>query len=188
MNRYEKSCVTLELPAVLELLSAEASSDGAKERCRALAPSDDRREVLRRLADKYSFFGHGIDAEEKMLEQERRKCPDMQILCCSCDYVPFDDGSFDIVIACMAYHHFPDKDSFSKECSRLLRSGGRLYIADPRLPLPVRKALNTVLEIHRINGRVYTADEMAENFSQYGFEKVYDKHEAYAQLVCLEKK
>ena len=88
----------------------------------------------------------------------------------------------------MAYHHFPDKDSFSKECSRLLRSGGRLYIADPRLPLPVRKALNTVLEIHRINGRVYTADEMAENFSQYGFEKVYDKHEAYAQLVCLEKK
>lgn len=144
--------------------------------------------VLRRLADKYSFFGHGIDAEEKMLEQARRKCPDMQILCCSCDSVPFDDGSFDIVIACMAYHHFPDKDSFSKECSRLLRSGGRLYIADPRLPLPVRKALNTALEIHRINGRVYTADEMAENFSQYGLKKVYDKHEAYAQLVCLEKK
>ena len=51
MNRYEKSCVTLELPAVLELLSAEASSDGAKERCRALSPSDDRREVLRRLAE-----------------------------------------------------------------------------------------------------------------------------------------
>ena len=51
MNRYEKSCITLELPAVLELLAAEASSEAAKERCRALAPSDERTEVLRRLAE-----------------------------------------------------------------------------------------------------------------------------------------
>ena len=51
MNRYEKSCVTLELPAVLELLAAEASSETAKERCRALSPADDRREVLRRLEE-----------------------------------------------------------------------------------------------------------------------------------------
>ena len=51
MNRYEKSCMTLELPAVLELLAAEASSETAKERCRALTPSDDKTEVLRRLAE-----------------------------------------------------------------------------------------------------------------------------------------
>ena len=51
MNRYEKSCITLELPAVLDLLAAEASSETAKERCRALTPSDDRGEVLRRLAE-----------------------------------------------------------------------------------------------------------------------------------------
>ena len=51
MNRYEKSCITLELPAVLELLAAEASSESAKERCRALTPSDDRAEVLRRLSE-----------------------------------------------------------------------------------------------------------------------------------------
>ena len=51
MNRYEKSCITLELPAVLELLAAEASSEAAKERCRALAPSDDRGDVLRRLGE-----------------------------------------------------------------------------------------------------------------------------------------
>ena len=51
MNRYEKSCITLELPAVLEMLAAQASSETAKDRCRALAPSDDRGEVLRRLAE-----------------------------------------------------------------------------------------------------------------------------------------
>ena len=51
MNRYEKSCVTLELPAVLELLAAEASSEAAKERCRALAPSQYRSDVLRGLEE-----------------------------------------------------------------------------------------------------------------------------------------
>ena len=51
MNRYEKSCITLELPAVLEMLAAEAGSEAAKERCRALTPSDDRGEVLRRLEE-----------------------------------------------------------------------------------------------------------------------------------------
>ncbi|MBQ8967091.1 hypothetical protein [Ruminococcus sp.] len=64
---------------------------------------------------------------------------------------------------------------------------GRLYIADPRLPLPVRKALNTAPDIHRINGRVYTADEIGENFSEYGFGRVFDKTDTYAQLVCPKK-
>lgn len=31
--------------------------------------------ILRRLSDKYSFNGYGIDAEEKMLEQARKNAP-----------------------------------------------------------------------------------------------------------------
>jgi len=134
-----------------------------------------------------SISGHGIDVEEKMLEQARKKCPDMEILNCSCDDTPFEDGRFDVVVACMSYHHFPDKGGFSKECARLLKHGGRLYIADPKLPLPIRKVLNTALDIHKINGRVYTADEMTENFSGYGFGKVFDNSDAYAQIICLER-
>lgn len=144
--------------------------------------------ILYRLSKKHAFNGYGIDVEEKMLEQAKIKCPEMDIRLFACGETPFDDGYFDVIIACMAYHHFPDKDSFSKETARLLKKGGLLYIADPKLPLPVRKVLNTALDIHRINGRVYTADEIAENFAKYGFEKIYDKHDAYTQLVCLKKK
>ena len=82
---------------------------------------------------------------------------------------------------------FPDKDGFSKECARLLKKGGRLYIADPKLPLPIRKVLNTALDIHKINGRIYTTDEMNANFSEYGFKKAFDKSDAYAQIICLER-
>ncbi|MBQ1433191.1 MAG: class I SAM-dependent methyltransferase [Ruminococcus sp.] len=143
--------------------------------------------ILHRLSQKCSIDGYGIDIEDKMLEQARKKCPEMQILNSPCDATPFENESFDAIVACMAYHHFPDKDSFSKECARLLKKGGKLYIADPKLPLPVRKVLNTALEIHKINGKVYTADEISANFSPYGFKKQADSSDAYAQIICLEK-
>jgi ubiquinone/menaquinone biosynthesis C-methylase UbiE len=143
--------------------------------------------ILHRLSEKYSFHGFGVDVEEKMLEQARKKCPDMDIRLCSCDDTSFEDGQFDVIIACMAYHHFPDKEGFSKEVARLLKQGGLLYIADPKLPLPIRKVLNTALDIHKVNGKVYTADEVSENFAGYGFERMYDKSDTYAQLICLRK-
>ena len=49
MDRYEKSLITLELPAVLELLSKEAGSQAAKDLCRELKPSAVAAEVKSRL-------------------------------------------------------------------------------------------------------------------------------------------
>ena len=49
MNFYEKSLNTLELSAVLQMLSNEAVSESAKASALELLPSDDRHEVKRRL-------------------------------------------------------------------------------------------------------------------------------------------
>lgn len=49
MDFYEKSLNTLELPAVLNMLAAEAVSQNAKESALMLRPSDDAYEVKRRL-------------------------------------------------------------------------------------------------------------------------------------------
>ena len=48
MRFFEKSLMTLELPAVLEMLAAEAVGDTAKEQARALTPSVEPAEVRRR--------------------------------------------------------------------------------------------------------------------------------------------
>ena len=50
-DRYEKSLVTLELPAVLELLAAQASGEEAKARCRVITPALSPYEVKRRLGE-----------------------------------------------------------------------------------------------------------------------------------------
>lgn len=51
MDFYEKSLNILELPVVLDMLAAEAVTDGGKEACRSLRPSSDRLEVKNCLAE-----------------------------------------------------------------------------------------------------------------------------------------
>ena len=51
MDFYEKSLKILELPAVLDMLAAEAVTDGGREACMKLRPSEDRLEVKNRLAE-----------------------------------------------------------------------------------------------------------------------------------------
>lgn len=144
--------------------------------------------ILKRLSEKCEINCFGIDVEEKMLEVAQQKCPDMDIRLCSCSETPFENGFFDVIIACMAYHHFPEKDKFAAEAARLLKKGGTLYIADPKFPLPVRKLMNTALSIHKIEGEFFSADEIAANFAPYGFEKTSTKSDAYAQIVVMNRK
>lgn len=51
MDFYEKSLNILELPTVLDMLSAEAVTEGGKEACLKLRPSADRLEVKNRLGE-----------------------------------------------------------------------------------------------------------------------------------------
>jgi len=44
--------------------------------------------------------------------------------------LPFADGTFDVVWALESICYAPDKRDFVREASRLLRSGGRLVVAD----------------------------------------------------------
>lgn len=43
--------------------------------------------------------------------------------------LPFDDGSFDLVIANMMMYHVPDQEKAIREVRRVLKKGGRFYCA-----------------------------------------------------------
>lgn len=47
--------------------------------------------------------------------------------------LPFDDGSFDYVIAVEVLEHLPDHVAFFRECARVLRPGGRLLLSTPNV-------------------------------------------------------
>ncbi len=143
--------------------------------------------VLKKLSERIPIYGYGIDVEEKMIAEAKAKCPDMRITVSSCTNTPFENGQFDIVTACMAYHHFADRTGFAKEASRVLKEHGYLYITDPYFPFPVRKTMNLAFRIHRIAAHFSSSQDIASDFKEYGFEMVDVGRDKYAQCVKLRK-
>ena len=144
-------------------------------------------ELLIRLSHKEIINGCGIDVEENMVDIARKKCPDMEIQISKSDCIPFSNGSFDVLTACMAYHHFENRNGFAREAARVLKKGGRLYIADPNFSTIFRKLFNKVL-MH-INAVGYFSDttELFTDFAKLGFKSIDCIKKGYAQLFILEK-
>lgn len=143
--------------------------------------------ILKRLNDKCNIDGFGIDIEDEMIQQAKQKCPQMQICKCDCTNTPFEDKTFDSVIACMAFHHFYDQTAFAKEVSRILKTGGKLYLADPGLPGISRKVINQVLHVHKLVGKFNTIQEIEQIFKPYELIKNEVRKDGLFQLIVLEK-
>ena len=145
--------------------------------------------LLKKLAGKCEIVGYGIDMEENMITEAKKKSPRLSFQIASCDKIPFGNNAFDVVIACMAYHHFSNKDGFAREAARILKLGGILYIADPRFPWLVRKAMNGFFRLIRVVGAFYSPQEIEARFVDSGFTGMGSAVDGYAQTVklCLKK-
>ncbi len=143
--------------------------------------------ILKKLSERANIKGYGIDIEENMIAEAKSKCPDMSISVSSCTQMPFENCQFDVVTACMAYHHFDDKSGFAEEAARVLKIGGYLYITDPNFPFIIRKILNLAFRIHKVTGYFGTSKEVASDFKEYGFELVDVGIDRYAQCIKLKK-
>jgi len=141
--------------------------------------------MLRKMADKCSIIGFGIDMSENMIEEAKQKCPDMNLQISRCEETQFEDNSFDIVTTCLAYHHFSDRAGFAKESARILKPGGSLYIADPRYPGIIRKIMNIGFSILRIEGGFFSPEEIYRDFAAYGFKPGGFEKNGFAQVVKL---
>jgi ubiquinone/menaquinone biosynthesis C-methylase UbiE len=143
--------------------------------------------LLNKIVNAHGVNAYGIDTEENMLAVAKSKYPNMEFQLSRCEDMPFEKQTFDVLIACMAYHHFSEKEGFAKEAARVLKSGGALYIADPRFPFAIRKTLNGLLRLIRVTGEFFKPDEIAARFLDFGFEYVGFTHDGYAQIVKLKR-
>jgi ubiquinone/menaquinone biosynthesis C-methylase UbiE len=144
-------------------------------------------EILKRLSHQENILGYGIDVEENMVGIAKRKCPDMKIQISKSDYLPFTNESFDIIIACMAYHHFENRIGFAREAARVLKKGGKLYVVDPNFPAILRKVFNKILRHINTTGHFSDSNEICTDFASFGFGLSACIKNGYAQLFILEK-
>jgi len=143
--------------------------------------------LLKKLTGSHKIKAYGIDVEEKMLSEARKKCPEIDFQISRCDKTPFSDKQFDIIIACLSYHHFDNRAGFTKEAGRIIKPGGVLYIAEPRFPWLFRKTINGIFALAGLVGQFYTFKEIESHFSKTGFSGAGYAFDSYAQVVKLRK-
>lgn len=143
--------------------------------------------ILKLISNKCDINGYGIDVEENMIKEAKEKCPNMNIQVSNSDKIPFENGKFDVLTCCMAYHHFDNQVEFAKEANRVMKEGAYLYVVDPKFPKIVRKLMSSVLKIAGIVGKFETYQEIYDTFKEYGFELSDFKSDKYAQLIKLKK-
>jgi SAM-dependent methyltransferase len=94
------------------------------------------------LARRLSAAGYevtGVDPSDGMLDVMRSRAPEVRAVQASGAELPFETGSFDVVVSVAAFHHIAEPDAVRAtlaEMTRVSRPGGRIVIWDhnPRNP------------------------------------------------------
>lgn len=76
----------------------------------------------------------GIDPADGMIAAARRALPEASFHVAGAESIPLPDGSVDLVLTAISFHHWADQSQGLREIHRVLRSGGHLCLADIALP------------------------------------------------------
>ena len=93
-------------------------------------------------------------------------------------HLPFDDNTFDVVLAAEILEHIPSDEAAMAELVRVVRPGGTVAVTVPRwLPERVCWALSD--EYHEVEGghvRIYSRTELVTKLENAGLELVASHH------------
>lgn len=86
----------------------------------------------------------GVDIDAPMIDRARRKAARAGVsptfVVADAASLPFEDGSFDLVVSSFAIHHWPDPHAGLAEIMRVVKPGGRAIIWDIASPMAMVEA------------------------------------------------
>jgi Methylase involved in ubiquinone/menaquinone biosynthesis len=77
---------------------------------------------------------YGIDISDKMIEKAKKNFIDhdnFHFIKANSESIPLENNFFDTIICTNSFHHYLHPDRAMSEISRILKSGGKIYILDP---------------------------------------------------------
>ena len=137
----------------------------------------------------------GIDLTPKMIEAAKSKnMENVELVVGDCEDLPFEDNSFDAVICCQSFHHYPDVQKFFDSVYRVLRPDGRLILRDMTADSSAARWIMNNLEMPIINlsghgdVHVYGREEVRELCRKAGlYMELFEKRD-FMRLHCVARK
>lgn len=145
--------------------------------------------LLGELSRKAAIQACGIDVSENMIHAAKLRYPDLHFETGACIPLPWREESFDVITVCCAFHHFEDPWGFVKECGRVLKRHGAVYIADPNFGAVTRFFANNLLFRFSKTGdvRVYSKKELERFFNHAGLRTVWSAAKGEGLFLKAEK-
>jgi ubiquinone/menaquinone biosynthesis C-methylase UbiE len=178
-----------DYPDVLAELEREDFSDLLDCGC-GTAP------MLSLLKKKYPKKNYtGIDLTPKMIEVAKAKnMPGVELIVGDCENLPFPENTFDVVICCQSFHHYPNVQDFFHSVYRVLRPGGRLILRDmTAISAAARWFMNKVeMPIINLTGHgdvhVYGRDEVKKLCNNAGLDMELFEKRGFFRMHCVARK
>ena len=178
-----------DYPDVLEELEKEPFNDLLDCGC-GTAP------MLTLLHKKYPEKHYtGIDLTPKMIEVARsKKMAGVELVVGDCENLPFADDSFDVVICCQSFHHYPNVQNFFNSVFKVLRPGGRLILRDMTAKTGAARWFMNHIEMPVINlaghgdVHVYGIEEVRNLCQKAGLVLESGEKRGFFRLHCLIRK
>ena len=152
--------------------------------------------MLTLLHEKYPEKHYtGIDLTPKMIEVAKQKAmKNVELVVGDCENLPFEANSFDVVICCESFHHYPNPQDFFNCVRRVLRPGGRLVLRDITMKSAVVRWLCNTIEMPLIHlagkgdVRIYGREDIRELSKNAGLHMESFEKRGFCRLHCVVRK
>ncbi len=104
----------------------------------------------------------GVDPAAGMVEVARQLAPDITFHVGSAEALPLPDASVEVVLSTLSFHHWGDQAAGIREVTRVLRPGGRFFLADAVAPVWLSRLVH--------HARFRTAPQVRTLFTEAGLQ------------------
>ncbi|WP_028515076.1 class I SAM-dependent methyltransferase [Ruminococcus flavefaciens] len=137
----------------------------------------------------------GIDLTPKMIEVAKRKnIKNVELIVGDCENMPFADNSFDVMICCESFHHYPNPQDFFNSVYRVLRPNGRFILRDITVEPSVKRWLFNHIGVKLVNltgkgdVRIYGRDDIKKLCDGAGLQMESFEKRGFCRLHCVARK
>ncbi|MBQ8922475.1 MAG: methyltransferase domain-containing protein [Oscillospiraceae bacterium] len=152
--------------------------------------------MLTLLHEKYPEKHYtGIDLTPKMIEVAKAKNMEgVELVVGDCERLPFAKESFDVVICCESFHHYPNPQRFFNSVFRVLRPNGRFILRDMTMnSAAVRWFCNHIeMPLAHLAGkgdvRIYGKEDIRSLCKKAGLRMESFEKRGFCRLHCVIRK